>query len=156
MDFGYLFTGFDGRINRKPYWIGLLVLVAVAILLMVLSVFSGLVLLGTGFELIAFIVQLVFIYPSSALMVKRLHDRDRPGYFAAFIFVPLILKSLLDLLGITGDPFNMGALDYLFGLIIFVVSVWFLIELGFLRGTAGPNQYGPDPLGGAGATAGAH
>jgi len=27
-------------------------------------------------------------------------------------------------------------------------GLWLLIELGFLKGTAGPNQYGPDPLGG--------
>jgi uncharacterized membrane protein YhaH (DUF805 family) len=26
------------------------------------------------------------------------------------------------------------------------ISLWLLIELGFLRGTVGPNQYGPDPL----------
>jgi uncharacterized membrane protein YhaH (DUF805 family) len=24
--------------------------------------------------------------------------------------------------------------------------VWALVEIGFLRGTVGPNQYGPDPL----------
>jgi uncharacterized membrane protein YhaH (DUF805 family) len=26
------------------------------------------------------------------------------------------------------------------------VSIWALVELGFLRGTSGPNQHGPDPL----------
>jgi uncharacterized membrane protein YhaH (DUF805 family) len=26
------------------------------------------------------------------------------------------------------------------------ISIWGLVELGFLRGTVGPNQYGPDPL----------
>jgi uncharacterized membrane protein YhaH (DUF805 family) len=34
----------------------------------------------------------------------------------------------------------------IFGLVILVLSLWGLIELGFLRGTVGPNQYGPDPL----------
>jgi uncharacterized membrane protein YhaH (DUF805 family) len=24
--------------------------------------------------------------------------------------------------------------------------LWYLIECGFLRGTPGPNSYGPDPL----------
>jgi uncharacterized membrane protein YhaH (DUF805 family) len=33
------------------------------------------------------------------------------------------------------------------GIAILVVLIWFLIELGFLRGTQGQNQYGPDPLG---------
>ena len=40
-----------------------------------------------------------------------------------------------------------NALDYILGIATLVVSIWFLIELGFLRGTQGPNQYGPDPLG---------
>ena len=27
-----------------------------------------------------------------------------------------------------------------------IFGVWLIIELGFLRGTPGPNKYGPDPL----------
>jgi uncharacterized membrane protein YhaH (DUF805 family) len=38
-------------------------------------------------------------------------------------------------------------LDYIIGFATLVIAIWFLIELGFLRGTQGPNQYGPDPLG---------
>ena len=26
------------------------------------------------------------------------------------------------------------------------LSIWAMVEFGFLRGTAGPNHYGPDPL----------
>ena len=32
------------------------------------------------------------------------------------------------------------------GLASLAISIWGLVELGFLRGTVGPNQYGPDPL----------
>ena len=28
----------------------------------------------------------------------------------------------------------------------FAITVWAIVELGFLRGTLGPNRYGPDPL----------
>ncbi len=28
-----------------------------------------------------------------------------------------------------------------------IVGFWYLIEIGFLRGTTGDNDYGPDPLG---------
>ena len=31
-------------------------------------------------------------------------------------------------------------------LVIVAIWLWFFIELGFFRGTAGPNAYGPDPL----------
>jgi uncharacterized membrane protein YhaH (DUF805 family) len=36
-------------------------------------------------------------------------------------------------------------------LIFYLIPFWMIVELGFLRGTAGPNQYGPDPLDGAAA-----
>ena len=150
MDFGYLFTSFNGRINRKPFWIGLIVLIIV----------------DDGDHIRRFVSAhrvdrradlpdpvgdirpaILFLYPSTALMVKRLHDRNRPSYWAAFILVPMVLKSLTDLMGMTGDPLNQNALDYLLNIIVFVVSIWFFVELGCLRGTVGTNQYGPDPLG---------
>jgi uncharacterized membrane protein YhaH (DUF805 family) len=33
------------------------------------------------------------------------------------------------------------------GLAAFVISVWLFVQIGFLRGTSGPNRFGPDPLG---------
>ena len=27
-----------------------------------------------------------------------------------------------------------------------ILGIWLIVELGFLRGTVGPNEYGPDPL----------
>ena len=33
------------------------------------------------------------------------------------------------------------------GVVAFAFSVWLFVELGFLRGTRGPNRFGPDPLG---------
>ena len=150
MDFGYLYTSFEGRINRKRYWMGLIVLIIVMIVVMFAAIFlvGGSVLVNdTRTRLVTFVLQLLFLYPSAALIVKRLHDRNRPSYFAAFLLVPMVIKAVTDLMGMTGDPVSQNALDYLLNIIIFAVSVWFFIELGCLRGTVGPNQYGPDPLG---------
>jgi uncharacterized membrane protein YhaH (DUF805 family) len=150
MDFGYLYTSFEGRINRKPYWMGLIVLI---IIMMVIIFGASFLLIGSIVEptfqtrLVTFVLQLLFLYPSTALMVKRLHDRNRPSYWAAFILVPMVLKSLTDMMGMTGDALHQNALDYLLNIIVFVVSIWFFIELGCLRGTVGTNQYGPDPIG---------
>jgi uncharacterized membrane protein YhaH (DUF805 family) len=38
---------------------------------------------------------------------------------------------------------NMGLVLHLVG---FAITVWAFVELGCLRSTVGPNQYGPDPL----------
>jgi uncharacterized membrane protein YhaH (DUF805 family) len=61
---------------------------------------------------------LAMYWPSLAISIKRWHDRDKSGWWVLIVFVPII-----------------GGL-------------WALIETGFLAGTGGPNQYGPDPLGG--------
>jgi uncharacterized membrane protein YhaH (DUF805 family) len=142
-DWKYLFTSFEGRINRKPYWIGMLLFLAVwlVVFLVVWSVFGDAA-YGAPF----FILQLVFIYPVSAILVKRLHDRNRPTYFVAFYVVPAALAALLGLFGLS-DPMNPSALDTLLGIVMMIVGIWFLIDLGFLKGTAGPNRFGPDPLG---------
>jgi len=63
------------------------------------------------------LVYLAFIWPSLAISIKRWHDRDKSGWWVLIGFIPII------------GP------------------IWALIETGFLEGTKGPNQYGPDPLG---------
>jgi uncharacterized membrane protein YhaH (DUF805 family) len=146
MDFGYLYTSFDGRINRKPYWMGTLLLIAGWIILLLVLTFAGVGVGSRAFAAVVLIIQLIMLYPSSALMIKRLHDRNHPSWWVAFILVPVILNGLTNALGITGDPLNQNALDYLFMAVTFIIGIWFFIELGCLRGTVGPNEYGPDPL----------
>jgi uncharacterized membrane protein YhaH (DUF805 family) len=34
------------------------------------------------------------------------------------------------------------------GIVVGIFALYLLVVLGFLRGTPGPNQYGPDPVGG--------
>jgi len=58
---------------------------------------------------------------------------------------PFILSraSVLGSMANTGEHPLAG---FVLGLASFVISIWALVEIGFLRGTVGPNQYGPDPL----------
>jgi uncharacterized membrane protein YhaH (DUF805 family) len=35
----------------------------------------------------------------------------------------------------------------IFSIIALAISIWLFVEIGFLRGTQGPNRFGPDPLG---------
>jgi uncharacterized membrane protein YhaH (DUF805 family) len=51
-----------------------------------------------------------------------------------------------DLFRFTGDPWVPNAGDTMFQIALVVVGLWYIVELGFLSGTAGPNDYGPDPL----------
>ena len=153
MDWGYLFTSFEGRINRKPYWLAILVMVVISFVIFFIA--GMLVGSGAGAQFILQIVfLLIFAYPSTALMVKRLHDRNRPGIIAAIFWAPTVLLLLGQVTGISGDMtdvygtpvFVPNTIGWVFYGLSFVVGIWALIELGFLRGTDGPNDYGPDPL----------
>lgn len=145
MNISDLFMRFEGRIGRKSYWLGILAMIAASILVtLILAFLVGAQ--GQASLILIFLGQLVLLYPSTAIMVKRFHDRDRSGWFVAILLVPIVLQGIANIVGVTGDPLNQGALDYLFALWIIIVSLWFLVELGFLRGSMGANRFGPDPL----------
>jgi uncharacterized membrane protein YhaH (DUF805 family) len=120
-----LLFGFQGRTNRAKFW-----LVAVALLvieIIVLAVLCGgammsddpqqaLASLGPVAGIVLVILGLAVTWITIAVGIKRFHDRNKSGVWILLIFVPVI------------------------------GSLWYLIECGFLRGTPGPNNYGPDPL----------
>jgi uncharacterized membrane protein YhaH (DUF805 family) len=66
---------------------------------------------------VGIVLHVFTLWPVIAINVKRWHDRDKSGWW--------ILIGLIPIIG----------------------SIWSLIETGFLPGTNGRNQYGPDPLG---------
>ena len=130
MPLAQLLFGFEGRIRRSQLWLtsiglGVVFGVVLAVLMMVMGVGLGaashepgvgLGIAGMFGRLIAVALWLVLMWINVALLVKRWHDRDRPGVFVLFSFVPL-------------------------------VNIWAAIELLFLDGTQGPNQFGPSPKG---------
>ena len=138
MDWKNLYLSLDGRTNRKPFWLGILALMVVTwILEFVLFAAFGVSMMPTidpnadpaaaaaaasammSKMTVPFVIlMLIIIWPSICLYAKRWHDRDKSGWWTLIMLVPVI-----------------GA-------------IWFLVELGFLRGTEGPNRFGPDPLAG--------
>jgi uncharacterized membrane protein YhaH (DUF805 family) len=150
MDFNYLFTSLDGRINRAKWWTGVIVIAVVAI---VVGLIVGLI-LGDSVagRIVIFIVQLILLYPGYAVSAKRFQDRNKPAMYALVGIALGLLYSLLTLFGVVGNPQQMGVLDWVFSVAFIAVGIWYLIELGILRGTAGPNQYGPDPLASSGTS----
>ena len=77
---------------------------------------------------------------SFAVGVKRLHDRDQSGWWIVlFYFGPGVASAI-------GQSSVSGAVYLVLSLLSFAISIWAIVVLGFLRGTRGPNRYGPDPL----------
>jgi uncharacterized membrane protein YhaH (DUF805 family) len=124
------FTSFEGRIPRKTFWLGFLVLLIISwILQFIVFAIFGVSMMGDpnatpeqmAEELSAMmlplgIVLLITLWPTLALYTKRWHDRNKSGWWSLILFIPII------------------------------GGIWMLIELGFLRGTEGANRYGPDPI----------
>lgn len=115
---GWILFSFQGRIPRRVYWSGSLVVT----LLFYAYIFLIVVLFGDqdgDVDAIGAILLLasypLMIWIQLALSVKRWHDRDKSGLFVLVGFIPII------------GP------------------IWQFVEAGCLRGTVGDNQYGPDP-----------
>ncbi len=124
------FTSFAGRSPRKSFWLAILVMVVISWILqfIVFAIFgAGMVVdpnASPEAQMAAVnamwvplgIVILITLWPTLAIYTKRWHDRNKSGWWTLILLIPLI------------------------------GSIWLLVELGFLRGTEGPNKYGPDPI----------
>ena len=145
MDFGYILTSTEGRIPRSQWWAGVAILLVISIILGVLVSF----IFGGPFTLVGgiatLILQLILAYPYYAVSAKRFQDRDKPGTLALILIAIGILQTILTLIGVMGNPLSQNALDWIFSIVLLIVAIWFLVELGILKGTSGPNTYGPDP-----------
>jgi len=139
MDWAYLFNGFYGRIGRQTFWIGVGVLVVAEIA----GHFVAELLQG---DRLGAIVDLAFVYPEFAVTIKRAHDRDLPVWLLGIFFGAAVVLDLLTVLGWSGSEEAPSMLALAIAVPFTVFALALLVELGFRRGTVGPNQYGPDPL----------
>ncbi|SFI89609.1 DUF805 domain-containing protein [Bradyrhizobium sp. cf659] len=75
-----------------------------------------------------------------ATAIKRLHDRNRSGWWiVAFFFIPGLYSQFSDLL-----PDSNWMLS--FSLTASALWLWGLVEMFIVSGTSGHNRFGPDPL----------
>ncbi len=141
MDYRLLFLNFHGRIGRKWYWIATLIMVAANFVtnflaglfqqwetVVVDTVRDGVSVsesimatplsnpVNLGILIVQVVLAVAFFYVTLAVQTKRLHDRGKSGWWNLIALVPIV------------------GVIYLF------------VVCGFLRGDAGPNRFGSDPL----------
>jgi uncharacterized membrane protein YhaH (DUF805 family) len=116
-DWKQFYLSAQGRVNRKQFWLWLVLpCTAISVVLILLDLALGTYNAKDGVGLLSVIFSLVVIVPAILVYIKRWHDRDKSGWWMLILLVPLV-----------------GA-------------IWFLIEVGFLPGTPGPNRFGPPPM----------
>lgn len=116
------YFSYEGRLRRSQYWLYHLAQLLAACV--VIGILYGIV-FAAGESLAVLIAvsvlgiafYIAYIWSALSVSVRRCHDRDRSGWF--------VLIGLIPLIG----------------------GIWLLIELGFLDGTQGANQFGPSPKG---------
>jgi uncharacterized membrane protein YhaH (DUF805 family) len=168
MDYKWFLFRFEGRINRAKYWLANLIILGWMIFLLTLLAGLGSILgiadrrlainiisISASFQfgdgdppskaalfpqLVTWPMTLVFAWCYLAASVKRLHDRDKSGWWMLPFFAVPGFYSHFE--GRLGDSYAAA----LVGLVVFVVFIWGYVEMFFLKGTGGPNRFGPDPL----------
>ncbi|MEM9029687.1 MAG: DUF805 domain-containing protein [Pseudomonadota bacterium] len=145
----HLFLGFNGRIGRLAYWIGLIVLVAISpfSIWTVLSQdpFRDALAAIQSLGVVGALWTLVLFVPLAALNTKRLHDLDQSGLHAVLFYAPAAIGTAKVFVG---DTPAMADFAYWAGWALWLAGaagLWFLVRLGFYRGTRGENRYGPQP-----------
>ena len=135
-----LLFGFRGRIGRAQFW--LVVLIQVAFFFAVVG--SLMVAFPASLDTVfdpTIVAYVPLVVSAVAIGIKRLHDRNKSGWWLLlFWLVPNLLGSV-----------PMSAAGTVFGTLVvalasFVIFIWGFVEIGGLKGTTGPNDYGPDPL----------
>ncbi|MGM4920331.1 DUF805 domain-containing protein [Tardiphaga sp. 813_E8_N1_3] len=168
MGYQWLLFGFDGRINRSRVWLAALIMLGCMMLLGSAMVGIGKLLgmpinsysFSTGdifaivdpasyrsmprANLLLLVVHVVatplFLWIYAAISIKRLHDRDRSGWWMVPFFVVPGLYNQLG--GWLGDSILAIAL----AIVVFIVALWGAVELYVLKGTHGDNRFGADLL----------
>jgi uncharacterized membrane protein YhaH (DUF805 family) len=164
-----LLFSFTGRINRKPWWLATIAAgVAASVIIAVIEAIARLSghaavdplthhVAPTGMlGVLTGAVGVANTWIGFALSVKRLHDRDRTGWWLVWQFLILVMAVILIIFAVA-VPEENKALGYGLGsgaaILALIISVWLFVQIGFLRGTPGPNRFGPDPLGATSADA---
>jgi uncharacterized membrane protein YhaH (DUF805 family) len=152
----------SGRISRSQYWLKFMLpyfAIVLVLEVMIAAGSSNSAMAGT-FSVILMIFSLVAFWPSIAILVKRIHDRNKSGWLCLALYIPVVLFTILLIvwLAVTVMAVAAGKADAatsigafavivaIFGLVTGGIGIWFFVEFGCLRGTIGDNRFGPDPV----------
>jgi uncharacterized membrane protein YhaH (DUF805 family) len=143
MDYALLLFSFNGRINRARYLAVQLVLLTVWLVLWLKSPFQH-------WQVLHWVAALALLWINTATTAKRLHDRNRRGWWAVAVLIVNRLSYVYYGLffGLYFGVDVSGARELalvMFAVVLSVLQTWIVIELFFMIGSDGLNRFGPDP-----------
>ncbi len=143
MDYARLLFSFDGRLNRARYLAVQLALLTVWLLLWLKSPFQQ-------WPVLHWAAVIALLWINTATTARRLHDRDRSGWWAIAVLAvnPLSYAYYGLFFGLYFGVDVSAAREMLLVMGVVALSLlqtWIVIELFFLIGTDGLNRFGSDP-----------
>jgi uncharacterized membrane protein YhaH (DUF805 family) len=145
----------SGRVSRSQYWLKyFLPVFVIGIVIEVIILSAGKEsAAGSAFDSLLNLFYLVTLWPGIAVLIKRIHDRNKTGWLVMLLYVPLVFLVAALIATVTAAVLDNDAATTasgialaIVGLITVAITIWFFIEFGCMRGTVGPNKYGPDPV----------
>lgn len=157
--------GFGGRIRREDWWLlGILLGIAQVVVTFALGSLVSVAHLSpsapamTPFAALAALppyvpltIQLAFLWPTISLSAQRYHDRNKSAWPVLAYFA--VIRGV-DYAPATASSWTLGLapafqqiMPFVWSATSFALGVWFLVSLGFMDGTPGPNRFGPSPKG---------
>lgn len=144
MEFIQQLISFEGRVNRKDYWLIVLPLGLLSILNYSSSgpkIYTRSI-SGQFYEVVYtqsasisyYVFALLLGIPLCSIIVRRLHDLDRQTTWILFPLVPYLVISF---------SLNSQLVELAFGILF--LSLMLLLELGVREGDRISNNYGPPP-----------
>jgi uncharacterized membrane protein YhaH (DUF805 family) len=147
--FAQFYFSITGRISRSQYWLKFFLPV-----LIIGIILNAVALLDSDhLSFLPTIFQLLVLWPGIAVLIKRIHDRNKSGWMVWLLYGPLILAVIFSIgtaiaiaLQGKGSAAGLGIAAATLWIVVLGVGIWFFVEFGCLRGTIGANRYGPDPV----------
>jgi uncharacterized membrane protein YhaH (DUF805 family) len=135
-----LLFSFQGRVNRKTFWIW-----NVLYYLAIMVCSQGInVLYPSLVHILLPIILLGLLIPDLAITAKRWHDRNKSTWWL-LLNIPLVIGRLSLP---TFDPAaaaQPSMLQSLISISALGCGLWVLIECGFMKGSEGENRFGSEP-----------
>ena len=136
-----------GRLSRLGYWRWQLALMLIAIVGFVGAAALTMSGLPRGVAALCFALMGLAVGIAIAAAVRRLHDRGRSAaWLIPFMVIPWGLNSwcayVVQSWTLAQD--SAAVLSALAAVIVsLLLNLWSFVEIGLLRGQAGPNRFGP-------------
>ena len=146
------YADFKGRARRKEFWMYTLFVIIFGIVAIILDNVLGLTIADLPYGVLCISFGLALFIPSWAVLVRRLHDVGKSGWWCLIVFIPSIINAII-MLTLYFEVFDLEILTAIKWLLVsssvvlvgLIVCCTILIVWCCTDGQPGENKWGVNP-----------